>query len=504
MKIVSSDSMSDIDRHSIDTFGIPGVLLMENAGIKCWELIQNQITVSSLVNKNIVIVAGSGNNGGDALVTARQAWISGFRKLTIILINDKGNEMASLHRMICNNYGIPILLYGKDDAEIGPAFASSGLIIDGITGTGLHGPLRGGAAELVHLINSSSAVRIAIDIPSGLGEDFHPGYPVIKADITLTIGLPKNILYYPAMRAFAGKITVVHIGFPPSLLDNPVGAGELYTAEDLIFPDIPDWAYKGTRGHTAVFAGSEGTVGAAVLSASAAGRARSGLVTLFIDSDVYTAAASQLKSIIVRKLESDKENISLDEFTSLLVGPGWGRSGRGPLLEKLFDSSLPGVLDADGLNVLPELEEKFQQHQGYLGGKWIFTPHPGEFSGISGIDKDVFLISPLPHLRRAAEKYGAVIVLKSHVTFIVTPDGDYSIVDGMNPAIGTGGSGDILAGIIAGLLAQGIKPYESAKMGVILHQIIGRVCFEEKGWFLAEDLLPYISSTIKKGISDGR
>ncbi len=498
MKIVSSESMSEIDSQASVKFGIPAVLLMENAGIKCWAHIRDHFKVNSLANDNIVIVAGSGNNGGDALVIARQAWISGLRKVKIVLIKDKGNDMVSLHRKICENYGIPVLTYGRDDAAIISTITLSGLILDGITGTGLRGALRGDAAGLVHLVNSSSAIRISIDIPSGLGEGFKPEYPAVKADITLTIGLPKTILYYPATRAFAGKIIVVSIGFPPSLLEDPVGAGELFTAEDLNLPVIPDWAYKGTRGHTAVFAGSEGTVGAAVLSASAAGRARSGLVTLFSDSNVYKAAAPQLKSIMVRKLDYDGGSLTLDGVTSLLAGPGWGRLGRGPLLEKLFDSGLPGVLDADGLYILSELEDKIKKKHGYLGGRWVFTPHPGEFSRISGLDKKEFLISPLPYLREAAAKYGAVIVLKGHVTFIVTPDGDYSIVDGMNPSMSTGGSGDILAGIIAGLLAQGMQPYESAVMGVILHQTVGRVCFEEKGWFLAEDLLPYISSEIKK------
>lgn len=504
MKIVSSDLMSDIDRQAIESFDIPGMLLMENAGIKCWAYIDDHIRAARYKNKNIVIVAGSGNNGGDVLVIARQAWISGFRAIKIVLINDSGNDMVSLHRKICKSYGIPILIYGKDDDEISSAIEYSGILIDGITGTGLRGALRGAAAGIVSLINTSSAVRISIDIPSGLGEEFKPEYPVIKADITLTIGLPKNVLYYPAMRPFAGKIVVLSIGFPPALLDNPVGSGDFYTSEDLFLPDIPDWAYKGTRGHTAVFAGSEGTSGAAVLSASAAGRARSGLVTLYCDSEIYKIAAPQLKSIMVKNLDNAGEIPALDGFTSLLAGPGWGRSGRGLLLEKLFDSNIPGVLDADGINVLLEIENKFQKNPGPTDGRWVFTPHPGEFARLSGIDKDVFMLSPIPYLRATAVKYGAVMVLKSHVTFIVTPEGDYSIVDGMNPSLGTGGSGDILAGIIAGFLAQGMGSYRSAVMGVVLHQHIGRVCFEEKGWFLAEDLLPYISSTIKKGISNGR
>ena len=502
MKIVSPDSMSEIDKQSIESFGIPGVLLMENAGIKCWAYINDYIIEACPANRNIVLVAGSGNNGGDVLVIARQAWISGFRTIKIVLMSDKGNDMVSLHKKICKNFGIPILIYGKDDNEVTSTISSSGIIVDGITGTGLKGVLKGAAASVVSLINSSSAVRISIDIPSGLGEKFKPEYPVIKADITLTIDLPKTVLYYPVMRPFAGRIVVLSIGFPPSLLETPSGAGELYTSEDLNLPGIPDWAYKGTRGHTAVFAGREGTVGAAVLSATAAGRARSGLVTLFIDSSVYNEAVPQFKSVMVRKLDYSGDDLSLDSFTSLLAGPGWGRCDRGPLLRKLLDSGLPGVLDADGLNVLSDLKDEFQKNPGSPECRWVFTPHPGEFERLSGVDKDVFLLSPVPYLRKAAVEYNAVIVLKSHVNFIVTPGGDYSIVDGMNPAMGTGGSGDILSGIIAGFLAQGLDPYKAAVGGVVLHQNIGRVCFREKGWFLAEDLLPYISSTIKKGVTD--
>lgn len=497
MKIVSPQVMSEIDNQAISAFGMPGLMLMENAGIKCWACIKDYIEINNLANTNIVVVAGSGNNGGDALVIARQAWVSGFKQLKIILSKETGNETLLLHKKICENLGIPVSIYNKEDESVKAAFTNSGLIIDGITGTGLIGPLHSIASELVKLVNSSSGIKVSIDIPSGLGEEFNSNYPVIKADITLTIGLPKTILYYPSLRVYAGIIIVVKIGFPPSLLENPPNAGNIFYTDKPDLPDIPLWAYKGPRGHTAVFAGASGTIGAAVLSASAAGRARSGLVTLFVDSSLYKTAASQLTSIMVKKLETERENITFEGFTSILAGPGWGSDDREPLLRKFFDSSLPGVLDADGLNLLVNMESEFENNSRNLGGRWVFTPHPGEFSRISGIDKEVFLSSPLPYLRTIAAKYGAVIVLKSHVTFIVNPEGEYTVVDGMNPALGTGGSGDILSGIVAGFLAQGLKPYNAAVLGVTLHQNIGRNCFKSNGWFLAEDLLPYISMEIK-------
>ena len=496
MKIVSPDVMSKIDNQAIDEFGIPGIVLMENAGIKCWTHIKSYIEQNNIEDRNIVIISGSGNNGGDALVIARQAWISGFKKLTIIIIKDTGSEMFQLHKKICTNLGIPLLIYTKEKESSKVVIADSSLIIDGITGTGLLGSLRSNAAELVDLANLSSGFKISIDIPSGLGEDFSTDYPVINADLTLVIGLPKTILYYPSLRRFAGRIIVVSIGFPPALIVEPSDAGNLYEHSKAVLPVIPDWAYKGTRGHSAIFAGSPGTVGAAVLSATAAGRARSGLVTLFADSNIYSEASSNLISVMVKKMDNEEE-LFLEGFTSILAGPGWGKGQRDNLLLKLFESSLPGVLDADGLNILLRIRSIFEKTPGFLEGRWVFTPHPGEYSRLSGIDKEKFLLSPLSYLKKTAAEYGAVIVLKSHVTFIVAPGGEYTVVDGMNPVIATGGSGDILAGIITGFLAQGIEPYKAAVLGVGIHQSIGKTCFKEKGWFLAEDLLPYISKEMK-------
>ncbi len=498
MKIVSPKVMSEIDKQTIDNFKIPGSLLMENAGIKCWLCTEQFIEKNNLTNTNIVILAGSGNNGGDALVFARHSWISGIKNISIIFLKNTGSELFMLHKKICENLKIPILNYSEEKEVASKVISESGLIIDGLTGTGLLGPLRSNTAELVKLANLSTGKKISIDIPSGLGEIYKEDYPVIKADLTLTIGLPKTTLYYPDLRSFSGEIRVVDMGFPPSLLDNPSDAGDIYYNNELKLPKIDNWAHKGTRGHTAVFAGSVGTVGAAVLSSSAAGRSRSGLVTLFADRNIYTELASSLISVMVKKIDPEILEIPLEGVTSILAGPGWGINSRENLLKQLFESNIPGVLDADGLNILTKIKTVIENNPGYLKGQWVFTPHPGEYARFTGIDKNKFLISPLSYLRNTAAEYGAVIVLKGHVTFIVTPSGDYTIVDGMNPSLATGGSGDVLAGIIAGLLAQGLSPYTAAVAGVTIHQKIGKLCFKEKGWFLAEDLLSYISMAVKE------
>ncbi len=492
MKIVSPETMADIDSRSISEFGIPGDLLMENAGIKCWQKIREFIPLYKPETETISIAAGPGNNGGDALVIARAAWVSGYRNIKVILLKEEGGRLYSMHKNICRKFGIPVLVFGEDNSAVASALNNSGIIVDGLTGTGLRGVLKGNSRELTALINKSNALTVSIDIPSGLGNGFKSEYPAVKADITLTIGLSKTVLYNPVSRVFAGDIIVVEIGFPPELLKNPADSGELYTAGEPLLPEIERWAYKGIRGHTAVFAGAQGTSGAAVLASLAAGRSRSGLVTLYSDAGTYSSAASQLKSIMVKNMDNQRGTLNLDGITSLLAGPGWGRQDRVSILEQLLKSSIPGVLDADALHLLSDIGKRNRKPL-LPGGKWVLTPHPGEFEKLSGIPRDEFLADPLPFLRKSAADYGAVIVLKSHVPFIVSPEGDYSIVDGMNPSLGTGGTGDILAGIIAGLIAQGLEPYSAAVKGVILHQSAGRLCFKERGWFLAEDLLPYIS-----------
>ncbi len=337
-------------------------------------------------------------------------------------------------------------------------------------------------------MNGLSCLRVAIDVPSGLREGYLPGEPCFRADLTLTIELPKLCLYSPAGRLCCGDIRIVKTGFPESLTQDPSIPGELITPADIptLLPRFPQDAYKNTRGHLAVFAGAEGTTGAAVLSAGAAGRSMTGLVSLFIDRELYAQTAPRLSSVMVRPLD---RNLPLEagRFSAVLAGPGWGREGRGALLKGLIDSGLPGVLDADGIDALKGLLPA------KLKGRWIITPHIGEFSRFTGLPKDAVLADPVSAGLSCARDTGAVVVLKSHLTFIASPEGRYAVFDGMNPAAGTGGSGDVLAGSIAGFLSCGLSPWDAARLGVLVHGKAAARCFAERGWFVAEDLLPYLS-----------
>jgi NAD(P)H-hydrate epimerase len=367
-------------------------------------------------------------------------------------------------------------------------------LIDGLLGTGLKGEARGTVVDLIRAVNQSRVRTAAVDVPSGIGDAFRKGYPAVCADVTLTIGLPKLSLYLPAARAHCGEIHVVEGIFPRELLVSEAIKAELLRDEELgeLLPKIPADTYKNARGHLAVFAGSEGTTGAAWLCAHAAARSRTGLVTVQMQQELYPACVPAYSSVMIRPWDADGKPsaLSLDRFTGLLVGPGWGLGERREAwLETLLEAGLPGLLDADGITLLSRI---IKRHRIELGGRWVLTPHPGEFARLIGEETATVLADPLPLLRRTSAALGATIVLKGHCTFVCAPDGRLWILDGMNPAMATGGSGDVLSGIIAGQLAGGVEAPAAARLGVLLHGMAGRLTFASKGYFTADELLPAI------------
>ncbi len=496
--IISSMRMSEIDSAAQHDYGIPESVLMENAGLKGWQYIEREILPEvSLQSRDgsVLFAAGGGNNGGDALVMARHAFEKYPGKVLVVSVSEKRNSTAEIQLGIVKALGIPVLRWPDDRPDVEAAASSAAVIIDGITGTGIKGPLRESSAGFVDMINMCGGFKVAVDIPSGAGDFFKAGYPCFKADETLVFGLPRFAHYLPLSRTFCGSITVINPGFPSALIS---GAEEesscsLYGFDDFTLPRFEKNAYKNSRGHAAVFAGSEGYTGAAVLSAAAAAGTRTGLVSLYVDDDVYPQAASFYPFLMVHPASSYDLTGLEDKFSSFLCGPGWGHKDRRDVLETVLDSRLPGVVDADGIRVLKELKEL----SGFTGSGRIITPHPGELSAFLDVPKNEIAENPFGLIKDAAEKYDLVVVLKMHVVYIASPEGLTAVIDGMNPALGTAGSGDVLAGIIAGILAQGVDPYKAAVSGVLLHQQAGMVCYEERGWFNAEDLVSSIPSVIK-------
>jgi len=498
MKIVSSQAMALIDRRAQEEYHIPSLLLMENAGIKAWLYIKEEIFRGVLPGGRLVFVAGKGNNGGDAFVMARQLLLDGLEEITIILASGEPLPCTNpaINLEICHNLGIRIIDYTNAKTRALQEIHNAYWIFDGIAGTGIKGALNTALAELVEEINSTRCRIIAIDVPSGLGDDYKKGNPCVKAQYTLTMGLPKRCLYLPDARSYCGKIIVIKLGFPPELITNPAIPGELLEEQDLaqLNPPLQADTYKSKRGHLAVFAGSIGTTGAAWLCCHAAGRSRIGLVSLFADDEIYGTITSAYHSVMVKKWDTVTEN--LKKHSAFLIGPGWGlTTSRKEWLKVLLALKMPTVVDADGLTLLAQLlhEKKLD-----LDFHAVLTPHPGEFSKLTGIPVDKVLANPLEPVRLLSSSLNAVIVLKGHITYLAAPTGEYCILDGMNPALATAGTGDVLAGLIGAFLAAGMKPFDAARKGVLVHSLAGRLAYQQQGWFLAEDLIPCISQILKQ------
>ena len=294
-------------------------------------------------------------------------------------------------------------------------------------------------------------------------------------------------------------------GFPPEVFakaekgKNTVRLAGGEKALKALLPRLDATDYKNSRGHVAVFAGAPGTTGAALLCSEAVLRSGAGLASLFAVSGAYPALASACRSVMVKPLRGAPGDWEASPYRAILAGPGWGREAdRAAWLERFFASGLSGVLDADALHVLRSMLARGGLN---LRG-WVLTPHPGEFAALTGVERDRILDDPIPLMEEFCRKYRCVLALKSHVTIIHDPgenDGQPGgggftwIHDGMNPALGTAGSGDVLAGIVAGLLGRGLQPARAALCGVLLHAAAGKAAAEILGFFTAEELLQYIS-----------
>ena len=545
LPVVTSAEMAEIDRRARAEYALPGAVLMENAGANAYAAVRERLWGGSLPGATamgsvsagaatapLVFLAGRGNNGGDALVMARHAHAGSATDVTVVVVNGepRPGTPAADNLAACRALGMPILAWDEARAAASRALQRAAWIFDGIAGTGLSGELSGAPAEVVGEVNAAPGRVVAIDVPSGLGDGYRGG-PLVRAVATVTMGLPKRCLYLPAARTAVGEILVVAVGFPRPLLAG-TGACELLT-EDLLpglLPPIPPDAHKGTRGHVAAFAAAPGTTGAAHLATAAAARAGAGLVTLYADPDTYAVVAPAARSSMIRRFDWPAAACAraraapdlaelLRHHRTLLIGPGWGvhperRSLLGRLLELATSrdgaehaappagggrparaaggSPLTGVLDADALTLLAQLaaEEGAPRN---LRGNWVLTPHPGEMARLLGTTAAEVVADPAAAAVAAAGRWQATVILKGHVTCIADEaDAQLAILDRSNPALATGGAGDVLAGVVAGLLSRGMTPAAAARAAVLIHAEAGARARREWGWFQAEDLLPHI------------
>jgi hydroxyethylthiazole kinase-like uncharacterized protein yjeF len=491
--LLSPAQMGQADRMTIES-GVPGIDLMERAG----QAVARKATRLVPKAASIILLCGPGNNGGDGFIAARCLWAAGFGVEVRLLKSPdclKGDAAVAFERM-----GLPCGSTHEEELVADDLIASIGradLVVDALFGAGLDRPLTGAVAGLVEAVNTLGTPVLAVDLPSGVnGADGSVAGAAIKAHATVTFFREKpGHLLYPG-RALCGTVEVADIGIADHVLDE-IAPDTFVNDPDLWLEDwpTPDPAgHKYSRGHAVVFGGPVATTGAARLSAGAALRAGAGLVTLASPPDAVMVNACHLTAVMLKKLtgEGAVANLLGDaRLNAILIGPGFGigeqtRAAVGDILK----AGRATVLDADALTSFADRPEALFGLIKANSTPVILTPHEGEFArlfpGLEG--------GKLERARTAAANSGAIVILKGPDTVIAAPDGRAAINRNAPPWLATAGSGDVLAGIAAGLLAQGVQGFEAAAQAVWLH---GEAGLEAGPGLTAEDLAPALKPAIR-------
>ena len=488
MKVFTGAQMKEFDGRAMRDFAIPSLILMENAGRGIGDMLFER--VPELPVCRVVIVAGKGNNGGDGLCAARHLLRRGVppEALDVFVVGPSGklSEETKTQAEILERFGLKIrhLQREKDLTLLDEALSQADVVLDALLGIGVKGPVRGLLGPIIERINESYAFVAAVDLPSGLDADTgHVESIAVRADLTITLEFPKvGLLLYPG-REHAGEIVVASLGYPP-LLTSSFETGlelvdEAFAREKL--PQRRAYSHKGTYGKALIVAGSTGLSGAAIMTGEAALRSGTGLVYLAYPEGLSSIIESHLLEAV--KLPLPEAEGALAEGSAeiilkfiqeqginvMTIGPGLSRRRSIPkLLEKLLPRlNVPVVIDADGINALATPKGRGLLKS--LGTPMVLTPHPGELSRlidqeISHIERDRVGIA-----RQVAHDLNAILVLKGVPTVTALPSGESFINSTGNSGLATGGSGDVLTGLIVGLLAQGMPPEDAAPVGVYLH-----------------------------------
>ncbi len=530
MKILTAEQMRETDRLTTERFSVPGLQLMENAGGAVVEFLQSKF--SDLAQRSIVVLCGKGNNGGDGLVIARLLRSRGAHPAVLLFASPesvRGAAAKNLQRYRETSGDLHIVTSAAEWESLrASALAKAEIVVDALLGTGLTGPVEGLLAAVIEDTNDYSRVRprraqvIAVDTPSGLPSGGTvAGGPVIAADFTVTFTAPKVGQLLSPDCGRVGRLLVRQIGTPRQLLEEDAQL-RLHWLEPGEFRLLPLHrradAHKGDFGHALIVAGSRGKSGAATLAAIGALRAGAGLVTVATPEDVFPIVASSAPELMTAPLVgTDAGSISLrnldyGRFAELIrdknvlgVGPGLSTHNETQQFVRTIvsDSTLPIVLDADGLNAFAGRADDFTKRK---SEKLALTPHPGEMARLLGCTTKEVQANRLETALQSAARWRAYVVLKGFHTIVAAPGGRAFINSTGNPGMATGGTGDVLTGILAGLTAQlGASDWEKVLgLGVYLHGLAGDLAAEQMGEapLIATDLIAAIPQAFRQLLAE--
>jgi len=537
MRILTAEAMRGVDRAAIERLGLPGLVLMENAALGVVDAIGRQYPRA----ESAAIFCGPGNNGGDGLAVARQLATRGYAVEIFLAVGKAGRDGerqllgdAGLQLAVCRRLELTIHELAPEgdsataEADLAAALTAAGrhdLVIDALFGTGLARPLSGWFARLVEGLNEVPRPRVAVDIPSGLsGSHAEPPGPHLLADLTVTFAAPKVAHVFPPAADAVGELVVTDLGFPRRLVDEAEGDLHLLVGEELcgLLPPRARDSHKGDYGHLLLVAGSPGKAGAAVLAARAAVRAGAGLVTAAVPEPILQIVhLGSIESMVLplpagpprehggdgggalAAAAAERVLAAAAGKSALAVGPGLGQDAEtvAAIRRLAAAAELPLVLDADGLNAFAGRAEELAARR----APTVLTPHPGELGRLLGISTAEVQADRPAAARRAAAATGAIVVLKGSLTLIAAPRGGLYVNPTGNPGMASGGTGDVLTGILGGLLAQRLEPIDAACLAVYLHGLAGDLALARlRGPSLAaEDLITALPAAFAD-LADGK
>lgn len=491
-----------------DENGLSYGRMMENAGTAAFRYLKER---HALLQKKCVILAGAGNNAGDGFVIARKMLEEGCVPVVLLCCGEPKSELARANFALYTEKKGIVIDAAEDPQGAERALSQAGLVIDGIFGTGFRGELAATAAGMVALANAGGAERVALDIPSGMDADSgHAGEVCFRAGLTLSFAAFKPAHHNAESGAYCGRVEVLDIGIPADTAFAAAGDVRHLTAEYIqgLLPVRRADSHKGDYGNLLLIAGSNGMGGAAMMATLAALRSGAGKTTLASTATVVRSAAASLMEAMTLSLpeadgaidgaDSEQLERALHNATACMLGCGLSvTEGTKRLVTAVIEGTeCPLVLDADALNILAEQPELLKR----AARPPILTPHPGEMARLCGMTTRQIVENPMSAARLFAREYGCVVVLKGHRTVIAVPNGAVYVNTTGNAGLAKGGSGDVLAGMIAGLLAQGIPTEAAALCGVYLHGRCADRLAERMSQYsiLARDVIAELPALLKE------